>query len=53
MEARSSKFGERLIPELSETRRRFAVETGRYVGKESQTSSGRCHHCATWSCFTP
>ena len=53
MEAQKSKFGKRGIPELSTTTRRFAFKNGKYTQIATDTKTGVCHHCATWSCVAP
>ena len=53
MEAQKSKHGKKGIPEMVTTIRRFAVKRGKYAQADSKTSSGVCHHCATWSCSAP
>ena len=53
MEAQKTKFGKRGIPEMSTTVRRFAVKNGKYAQQSTKTTTGVCHHCATWSCVAP
>ena len=53
MEAQTSRLGKRGIPEMTTTVRRFAVKHGRYTQVDTKTTTGVCHHCATWHCNAP
>jgi hypothetical protein len=41
------------IPEMTTHTTRFAVRGGVYVKVDSNAQTGRCHHCALWSCSAP
>jgi len=53
MEAQKARLGKRGIPEMTTTVRRFAVKRGRYALVDTKTTTGVCHHCATWHCKAP
>ena len=53
MQAEKSKPGKRGIPEMTTTIRRFAVKRGKYAQADIKTTTGVCHHCATWHCTAP
>jgi hypothetical protein len=53
MEAQTGRLGKRGIPEMTTTTRRFAVKRGKYAQVEIKSSTGVCHHCATWHCNSP
>ncbi|MBA3503300.1 MAG: hypothetical protein M4D80_12140 [Myxococcota bacterium] len=53
MEAQKSKQGKRGIPEMTTTVRRFGVKAGKYKQLDSKSTTGVCHHCATWNCSAP
>jgi hypothetical protein len=51
MSAQHSKHGKKdPTPHLTTTTRVFAVKGGKYEQVSSKTTSGACHHCATWYC---
>lgn len=50
VEAHATRIGKRGIPESTRTTRRFEVKRGKYKRVEIKSSTGVCHHCATWSC---
>jgi hypothetical protein len=53
MTAEKTRHGKKGIPESTTTTRRFAVQRGKYAVLDSKSSTGVCHHCATWSCNAP
>jgi hypothetical protein len=53
MSAETTKQGKHHIPELTRTVRRFAVKRGKYAQLDRKATTGKCHHCATWSCTAP
>ena len=53
METQKSKAGKKGNPEMATTVRRFAVKAGKYKQLDVKTTTGACHHCATWSCTAP
>jgi hypothetical protein len=53
METQKSKHGKKRIPEMTTTLRRFGVKAGKYKQLDSKSTTGVCHHCATWSCSAP
>jgi hypothetical protein len=50
MTSSTTSYGTSGIPEMTTKTRRFEVANGRYKEVGLETSGGKCHHCATWSC---
>ena len=50
VEAHATKMGKHMIAESTQTTRRFEVKNGKYKQVDIKSSTGVCHHCATWSC---
>jgi hypothetical protein len=50
IESHTSKLGKHLVPETTQTTRRFEVKAGKYKQVDIKTQTGKCHHCATWHC---
>ena len=49
-ESETTAYGKGPIPEMQTSTRAFAVTKGRYARTKETRTSGKCHHCARWSC---